>query len=165
MDKPRNPFKKWKAVGTDNIKFFLCTFDKKRVHAATNKTSDEGTAIYYISRKFIEDYPMVMQYTGEPSLHSHFRHSVVAKHHWYQFRGFCKHRYAILFCRFSLLHVPIFSAYDGTNFFPLFLTINVKEIADQEVPQIPEGRPWCHVFFCSNREKQVKCSDPYYIFF
>ena len=70
MDKPRNPFKKWKAVGTDNIKFFLCTFDKKRIHAATAKTSDGGTTIYYISRKFIEDYPMVLQYTGEPSLHS-----------------------------------------------------------------------------------------------
>lgn len=95
-------------------------YDKVRVHASTAKPSAEGTTLYYINKKFIENYPMVLKYTGEPSL----------------------------YCIASI-----------TQWLQNVITINAeafatKEIATGEAGETFEGKPWCHVFFCSNRQKE-----------
>ena len=70
MDTPKNPFRKWSSVeGNNKVKFFLHTFGKNHVHVAIAKSTPGANTLYYINNKFIEAYPMLLEYIGEPSLH------------------------------------------------------------------------------------------------
>lgn len=71
MTKPKNPFKKWLAVPQGNkTRFFLSTFDKTKIHAATMIEASGEQATYYIKKKFIESYPQILKHTGEPYFYS-----------------------------------------------------------------------------------------------
>lgn len=71
MTKPKNPFKKWRAIAQGTkTRFFLYTFGKEKIHAATMVTSSDGHNIYYIKKTFTQNYPQLLKYTGEPSLYS-----------------------------------------------------------------------------------------------
>ena len=72
MVRPKNPFKKWIAIQKNNkVKFFLCTFQNEKIHAATCAITTSAGEKYYIKKTLFENYPMLLEYIGEPSLYSH----------------------------------------------------------------------------------------------
>ena len=71
MVKPRDPFRKWEVVEKgNNIKFYLCTFDHEKIHAATTINKVHGETTYCVKRSFLEACPMVLKYMSKPSLFS-----------------------------------------------------------------------------------------------
>ena len=71
MNGKKNPFKRWELVRVANkVKFYLHTFDHRKIHAATSVKSQEGKIVYSLEKKFAEAFPMVFTYMGEPSLFS-----------------------------------------------------------------------------------------------
>mgnify|MGYP004710055813 CR=1 FL=1 len=71
MYKPQNPFKKWEAIQeNEKIRFYLCAHINRQVHATTTVMKANEKPIYYAKRKLFDEYPMLLEYLGEPFLYS-----------------------------------------------------------------------------------------------
>ncbi|XP_027081659.1 uncharacterized protein [Coffea arabica] len=71
MNRPKNPFKKWESVQLKTkIRFYLLTFDHRKIHVATAAQKGLGNMVCYPKNAFLEAYPMILRALGEPYLYS-----------------------------------------------------------------------------------------------